>query len=151
MNEISPSLMSEITVEAQPVLTWSEERLGVGVPVMDGYHQEFLGILSALMNVPDSVFPTLFSELVRHTRAHFTQEEQLMKETDFPAAQEHIDEHRRVLRDLEALLTRINRGRLMMPREFVKNGMPEWFGLHLSTMDSALAAHVKAKLDLDQS
>ena len=34
--------------------------------------------------------------------------------------------------------------------EYVKNGMPEWFALHLSTMDSALAAHLKTTLDYDQ-
>jgi len=149
MNEHSLTPIEETNNSAQPLLTWSDDRLGLGVPVMDGYHQEFLSILSALTTMPDGVFATLFTELVRHSREHFSQEEQLMKETQFPAMQEHMDEHRRVLRDLEALLERVNSGRMLIPREFVKNGMPEWFALHLSTMDSALAAHLKDKLGLD--
>jgi len=133
--------------DALPLLTWSQDRLGLGVPVMDGYHQEFLSILSALPSMPDSVFPTLFAELVRHTREHFSNEETLMRETEYGLLREHLEEHRRVLGDLEVMLERAQRGRMMMPREYVKNGMPEWFALHLATMDSALAAHLKIKLD----
>jgi len=150
MNDLSQPLFSEPTEEAtHPLLTWSDERLGLGVPVMDGYHHEFLAIMSALTTMPDGVFTTLFSELVRHTHEHFTQEEQLMHATEFSAKHEHIAEHKRVLGDLESLLVRVKRGRMKMAREFVKNAMPEWFALHLATMDSALAAHLKVELNID--
>lgn len=132
-----------------PLLTWSQERIGLGVPIMDGYHQEFLSILAALGAMPDGVFVPLFKELVRHTHEHFSQEEKLMKETGFPALREHIEEHRRVLSDLEAMLARAECGRMRLPREFIKNHMPEWFQLHLVTMDSALAQHLKVSLSLE--
>lgn len=132
-----------------PLLTWSDERIGLGVPVMDGYHQEFLSILTALSSMPDSVFVTLFKELVRHTHEHFSQEEKLMKETRYGAIREHVEEHRRVLADLQAMLERAERGRMLMPREFIRNHMPEWFQLHLVTMDSALAQHLKVSLNLE--
>jgi len=151
MNDLSQPLFSEPTEDPDhPLLTWSDERLGLGVPVMDGYHHEFLAILSALATMPDGVFTTLFTELVRHTHEHFTQEEQLMHATEFSATHEHIAEHKRVLSDLESLLGQVKRGRMKMAREFVKNAMPEWFALHLVTMDSALAAHLKIELNLDQ-
>jgi len=150
MNDLSHALYSEIDEGPHPLLTWSQDRLGLGVPVMDGYHHEFLSILSALNTMPDGVFTTLFAELLRHTHEHFSQEEKLMRETQFPAMREHVDEHLRVMGDLESMLARVKRGRMMMPREFVKNGMPEWFALHLATMDSALAAHLKIELNLDQ-
>lgn len=150
MNALNQPLYSEPDEAPYPLLTWSEQRFGLGVPVMDGYHHEFLAILSALTTMPDGVFTTLFTELVRHTHEHFSQEEQLMRATDFPTMREHMQEHKRVLGDLEAMLSRVQRGRMMMAREFVKNGMPEWFALHLATMDSALAAHLKIELNLDQ-
>jgi len=37
----------------------------------------------------------------------------------------------------------VQRGRLALPRAFVKQGLEEWFALHLSSMDAALAAHLK--------
>lgn len=132
-----------------PLLRWSQERQGLGVPVMDGYHQEFLSILAALATMPDGVFVALFKELVRHTHEHFSQEEKLMLGTNFPAKDEHMDEHRRVLNDLENMLARAERGRMKMPREFIKSHMPEWFQLHLVTMDSALAQHLKVTLNLE--
>jgi len=148
MNELSLSEGPEPNTP-HPLLTWSQERLGLGVPVMDGYHHEFLSILAALVTMPDGVFVALFKELVRHTREHFAQEELLMQETGYPAAREHIEEHRRVLSDLEAMLARAECGRMAMPREFIKNHMPEWFQLHLVTMDSALAQHLKISLNLE--
>lgn len=146
MNELS---LSDENNDVHPLAIWSDERLGLGVPVMDGYHQEFLGILSALATIPDGVFPSLFDELVRHTEEHFSQEEKLMRETGCPAAREHMEEHRRVLGDLKTMQTQVKRGRLAMPREYVRNHMPEWFQLHLVTMDSALAAHLKESLNLE--
>jgi len=116
---------------------------------MDGYHQEFLSILSALPTMPDGVFVTLLKELIRHTHEHFGQEETLMHETGFATASEHVEEHRRILNDMEAMLARAERGRLRMPREFIKTHMPEWFQLHLVTMDSALAQHLKISLNLE--
>jgi len=132
-----------------PLLTWSKDRVGLGVPVMDGYHQEFLTILAALATMPNSVFVAMFKELLRHTHEHFNQEEVLMKETGYTGLSEHLEEHRRVLNDLEAMLARAERGRLRMPREFIKNHMPEWFQFHLVTMDSALALHLKVSLNLE--
>lgn len=153
MNELSLSEASPADPPdpdaPHPLLKWSDERLGLGVPVMDGYHQEFLSILTALTTMPDGVFVALLKELVRHTHEHFSQEEKLMRETGYAALQEHLDEHRRVLGELEAMLARAERGRMRMPREFIKNHMPEWFQLHLVTMDSSLAQHLKIKLNLD--
>jgi hypothetical protein len=37
----------------------------------------------------------------------------------------------------------VQRGRLLLPRAFVKQGLEEWFNQHLASMDAALAAHLK--------
>ncbi|MBF0246514.1 MAG: hemerythrin [Alphaproteobacteria bacterium] len=131
-----------------PLLKWSEEHLALGVGVMDGYHREFISIQNALTFVPKSVFAPLLKELVRHTQEHFAHEELLMKETDFPAFWEHRGEHNRLLGELKAMLMRAERGSLVLPREFINSQLPEWFQLHLITMDSALAAHLKVTLNL---
>lgn len=131
-----------------PLLKWSNERLGLGVEVMDGYHREFLEILSALSTAPESLFPGLYKEMMRHVCEHFGQEEKLMRETGYLSLNEHLDEHRRIMGELKAMEARALRGRLTLPREFVSTRMPEWFQLHLVTMDSALAAHLKVSLNL---
>jgi hypothetical protein len=49
----------------------------------------------------------------------------------------------------------VQRGRLILPRAFIKQGLEEWFSLHLSSMDAALAAHLKrvgeARVAVDMS
>lgn len=134
--------------EPHPLLRWSDQRHRLGVEVMDGYHREFLDILSALALAPDGLFPALHKELMRHVAEHFGQEEILMRETSFPSQDEHAEEHKRIIGELSAMQSRAQSGRLAMPREFINTRMPEWFQLHLVTMDSALAGHLKVSLNL---
>jgi hemerythrin len=61
----------------------------------------------------------------------------------FPALGNQEGEHHRVLGELLQFNRNVKRGRLSLARAYFMAGLPEWFERHLSTMDSALAAHVK--------
>jgi len=39
--------------------------------------------------------------------------------------------------------TRVDKGMITFGRSFVRDRLPQWFGLHVTTMDSALVAHIK--------
>lgn len=126
----------------------SEERYILGLPAMDETHQEFIQLVNQIATEVDKVrFAQLFEQLVQHTEAHFAAENILMDETLFPAISEHKGEHLRVLGDLHRLSKRVAKGNLMMARAYVREQIPDWFDLHASSMDSALAAHIKARLD----
>ncbi|WP_316368748.1 hypothetical protein [Candidatus Thiodiazotropha sp. CDECU1] len=56
--------------------------------------------------VNSSPWLTGWEKLVTHTREHFTQGEQWMKVSGFPAIHEHTDQHRRVLEELDRFSTR---------------------------------------------
>jgi hemerythrin-like metal-binding protein len=127
------------------VFEWSEGRHPLGVSDRAGAHREFITRARALGSCPDSEFPERFKELMNHTRAHFAAEEELMVKSAFPAYGEHKEEHQRVLGEIVQFARGIGRGRVFLCRSYVQSGLPEWFELHLSTMDSALAAHL-AKL-----
>ena len=121
-----------------------DPRLRLGVQEMDRVHREFIALVNALAEVDQARFPALFERLIEHTAAHFEQEEQRMIETRFPALQEHRGDHRRVLGDLRAIGQRSARAKLAMGRAYVREQLPAWFAVHAATMDSALAAHLKA-------
>ena len=55
-----------------------------------------------------------------------------------------MDEHLRVLGDLNRLQKKVNEGNIVMAKAFVTQQLTAWFDLHAKTMDSALAAHIKA-------
>ena len=119
-----------------------EERYRLGVPQMDDTHREFVTIINRLGVSAKAVFIPRFGELVRHTELHFAAEDALMQASAFPAMQEHMDEHRRVLGDLQRLLRRVEAGATRMGRAYVTEQLPDWFRVHVATMDSALAAHL---------
>lgn len=124
-------------------LAWSRERLGVGVPSIDDIHREFVALLNVVATASDEKLPALLAELYDHTRAHFAHEHALMVKYRFPAIIEHQAEHGRVLAELEDLQERVAQGRTAPARAYVRDQLPEWFALHATTRDSALAAHIR--------
>ena len=114
----------------------------VGYALIDNDHDEFIELLNALDSAGNADFPALFLQLYEHTEQHFDRENQLMKDNVFPAETEHKGEHQRVLGEFKQFKTRIDKGMIAFGRSFVRERLPQWFGLHVMTMDSALAAHI---------
>ncbi len=119
-----------------------DARFVLGVPAMDRSHREMVDLVNQMDRASDASFAYLFADLVNHTRAHFASEEAMMRQSGFPAIAEHKGEHARVLGELERLAGRLRGGRLAPVRAYVREQIPDWFALHASTMDSALAAHL---------
>jgi hemerythrin len=122
----------------------SDDRLALGVPAMDRTHREMADLVNRMADCSTASFVYLYPDLVTHTHTHFATEELLMRETRFPATAEHKSEHARVLGEMDAFGQRLAAGRIAMARAYVAEQLPAWFAVHLSTMDSALAAYVRA-------
>ncbi|MEW7978055.1 MAG: hemerythrin domain-containing protein [Candidatus Sedimenticola endophacoides] len=123
----------------------SGDRFALGVEEMDETHIEFIELVNRLGNAGKQEFIDLFKQLIEHTEAHFAAENERMEETGFPAIQEHRGEHLRVLGEMNRIGKRVAAGSLMLGRAYVEEQLPSWFSLHAATMDSALAAHIKAR------
>jgi hemerythrin-like metal-binding protein len=126
------------------MLNWKPELHAVGVAEMDATHEDFVQELAALTKASDEDFPHLFHALGLHTRAHFENEGRLMRACRFPAIGEHESDHQRILGELAVIGRSVAKGRLGLARAYVAVGLPDWFNKHLATMDSALAAKLKA-------
>jgi hemerythrin-like metal-binding protein len=105
--------------------------------------REFAGLVNQLAIIKGTGFDSLFLQLLEHTREHFEQEEAWMRGSAFPATAEHRADHQRVLGDMTRFARQVERGLIPMARAYVRE-LPRWFALHAVTMDSALAAHLKA-------
>ena len=125
------------------MLLWEDSIHALGVAEMDATHREFTALVNLLVECDDTEFAALFQKLLDHCRLHFTSEGRLMRISRFPALNEHDSEHHRIHGDLVQMHRAVQRGRLALPRAFVKQGLEEWFGVHLASMDAALAAHLK--------
>ena len=118
----------------------------LGISIMDDIHSGFIQLVNALGRADKIDFAELFEQLVQHTEEHFLSEKNLMLEHKFPALQEHLEEHNRVSGELSQIALRVRDGSFLIARSYIQNRIPEWFDLHASTMDSALAAHLKISL-----
>lgn len=125
------------------MLQWNENRHPLGVAEMDATHREFVALAARLAAAGDEEFGALFGQLLDHSRTHFSAEDANMRASRFPAIGEHIGEHQRVLAELRAFNRSVQGGRLILVRAYVRERLPEWFDLHLATMDAALAAHLR--------
>ena len=121
------------------------DSIKVGYAPIDQDHQAFVDLLNQLASADNKTFPALFQQLFEHTERHFELENQLMEHFSFPAITEHKGEHLRVLGEFKQFKKRVDKGLIAFGRSFVNERLPQWFTLHASTMDSALAAHIKSQ------
>lgn len=78
--------------------------------------------------------------LFEHTRAHFANEERLMRETGFPPYEMHKSEHDRALNEFQLVMmewrTKKENGIL---RDYICSTAPQWLHQHIATMDTVTA------------
>lgn len=118
-------------------------RFNFGVPAMDRTHRELFDLLNRMAEASDAAFAYLYPDLVNHTRAHFANEEVLMRQSAFPGSAAHTAEHQAMLAELESH-RHCERGEpLRRARAFITERVPGWCESHLTGFDRALAEHLK--------
>jgi hemerythrin len=119
------------------IVSWSDEML-LGVPAMDDAHKAMVAELGRLATATDTEFPTGFFALIEELKRDFREEEDLMRQINFPNPQDHHDEHARVLNSLLHVAPLVTLGDIAAGREVILQ-LPQWFLSHLSTLDLMLA------------
>jgi hemerythrin-like metal-binding protein len=109
---------------------------------IDLAHAEFVRLLNQMPVADNAEFARLFTELLHHTEQHFTQENSVMEQSKFPAMGEHKADHQRILGELAQFKKRLDKGLVSFARAYAVEKLPNWFTLHVMTMDSALVAHL---------
>lgn len=114
----------------------------VGHDAMDELHREFHERLGAF-GIPGDEGEKLLA-LHEHLLRHCAQEEHWMRETDFKACACHVGEHDMLLDVVSEVRRRFDAGDSEVVVRLYQE-LPQWFALHASTMDSALAEHLHAR------
>ena len=118
-------------------LIWGDALL-LGDPAMDDDHREFVELLIALLQCEDSDLPRHFSAFAAHARTHFDREHDWMKQSEFPPAQCHIDEHEAVMKSVGEVQALVDAGDRQVARRLAAQ-LATWFPAHLQHLDSALS------------
>lgn len=111
----------------------------LGFDPMDDVHAQFEQCLVSALDCPDAALLQQLQALIEHLQSHFAAEDAWMRESEFPPAQCHIDEHAAVLRSASEVLPLVAQGQLPLGRAFVRE-LANWFPAHADHLDSALAA-----------
>lgn len=124
-----------------PTLQWSEA-LAMDLPFMDDTHHEFVDLLGAVEEAPDSRLIGAWRALVEHTQEHFDAEDKWMLDTHFASSNCHSTQHKVVLQVLREGLTLGENGDLAPIRQMAHE-LAAWFPQHAQSMDAALAIHMR--------
>lgn len=117
-------------------LEWSPA-METGNPSMDAAHKAMFDAMEALLSGPDSEIDAGLSVLIEKIERDFREEELIMEVIGFPGIKAHREQHARVLSALHHLAP----GDAAGAREALRL-LPQWFQVHLATMDAVLAAAI---------
>jgi hemerythrin-like metal-binding protein len=112
---------------------------------IDTLHKEFLDIYNSVNLDSLENIITKSKELLEHSKKHFGEEETLMEKYNYPTIREHKDEHKKVLAEMEYFIKNSHSifGRKMLKAYYVEK-LPDWFDLHLISMDSDLVYYLNS-------
>ncbi len=118
----------------------------LGNDQMDMLHKEFVDIYNSLENNEVESYKNVMAKLLEQSKRHFCQEEEMMEQFDYPRKRDHIDEHQKVLAEMEYFINKSNTkiGQMML-KSYFNEKLSLWFDLHLISMDSDLSSFLKAK------
>jgi hemerythrin len=120
------------------LLSWNDE-LATGHAGIDTTHRDFIAHANRLFVATDADLPQRLREFEAHARAHFAEEDALMKSTAYPSAGCHVDEHAAVLASVaEVIELVVKQQRFDIGRDLTDHLM-EWFPRHTDHMDKSLA------------
>ena len=115
-----------------------------GAAAMDRLHFEFFEALEELSATPDTDFAAGYRAFVCQVERSFASEEEWMETMDFPILKGHREQHARVLGALHHVYGHIMTGDIKGGREVVDTLLPQWFSLHILTMDKILASAMQS-------
>lgn len=111
-----------------------DQKFSVGIPSIDKQHKVLFKIIDDLFiqtfakDIKSTPLKT-YERLVTYTNVHFSYEEELFKKYDWVLTDEHIDQHKTILQDVEEIKDYIKaldpeKGALFM-LEFLKTWVKE--------------------------
>lgn len=128
----------------------------VALDTMNDTHREEVELINQLGDLlrqatkgqtNETAITNKLEEWVVHTRQHFDRENQLMEQFGFPAYPMHSGEHQRVLEQIEELQLQWQENKVVNPvAEFIFQDWPQWFNLHVNTMDTITAQFLSQKM-----
>jgi hemerythrin len=133
---------------AEPLLRF-DELPTVGVLEIDAEHEVIVQCVNALhagmlARVAPEVLNERLEELVSRTEAHFSTEEALMREHDYPGYTEHKLEHEKLIAHVIDLEQQFRQGENLLSFAIALN-LKNWASIHIARSDQALGEFLRSR------
>jgi hemerythrin len=122
---------------------WPNEST-TGATNLDKLHRELFQAMSDTASASDENFGDYFSALVKKAERAFLTEEQWLEQMDCEMLKAHREQHADVLHALHNIHPKILEKDFDLGRKVVRELLPQWYLVHVSTMDAALAIAMQA-------
>ncbi len=130
------------------LMTWSKE-LSVGHEGIDSQHQELINYINELHDAMkagkgDAIMAPILDCLLDYTVNHFGFEEKLMKASAYPGATAHLEEHRKLKKEVFAFQENFKAKKMMITMDLMKF-LKDWLLSHILKVDKEFAKHLASK------
>ena len=119
------------------------------VAEIDREHQGWFALINgvykaALGGVGKEILRTAVAETTQYCFSHFSHEEELMDEIDYPEREEHILEHEHLAREARAFADKLENGECATVLEYLVF-LSDWAKHHIPTTDRKLGDFIQAR------
>jgi hemerythrin len=131
-----------------PIFQWREE-YNTNIKEMDEHHRELFKTANKLYDEihsgrNQSVLEDTLNFLIRYTEDHFSQEEKLMEDYDFPECETHIKYHVRLIQEVQELKSKYAAGEKRVDMSII-NFLKDWIINHILTEDRKYGPYLNDK------
>lgn len=121
----------------------------VALNFMNHTHQEEIELVNELGNIvkarqageeTDKQISQLLDKWLEHTKVHFSRENKLMEEINFPPLPIHAEAHELALNEMQTIINTWNENNdIDQVENYIFNDWPAWFKAHVNSMDMMTA------------
>ena len=132
----------------EPFIVWTG-KMSVGVELLDDDHKKLVAMLNDLHDGIHAGHGTerlerVLDGLAAYTGTHFAHEEEFFAQTDYPAAAEHILEHRKLTKLVLDVQARYKKGQFDALSLETMSFLKDWLQDHIQGTDKNYQAHLNA-------
>jgi hemerythrin len=123
-------------------------RYAIGIPLIDEQHQELIRLTNELYKAclkSDAAGKELFKVAIKaavdYVKFHFSAEEKLLENVDYPQIVVHKKQHEEFIMKVLAEAKNFEEGKKFVPNVFVRF-LRDWILSHIAVMDKKYAAYI---------
>lgn len=130
-----------------------EDNLKLNITEIDSQHETLINLVNEiheamLQGAGKADLDRLLSQLLEHTRSHFSYEEELMSSYSYAEYETHKSEHNRLMEHLEDLVVRYHSGELLLSFAIVLE-LKGWATIHIEKSDKPLGSFLSNQHGLE--